>query len=141
MSKNKIIYLSAAAILILIAVLIILFTNESPETVPSNNKAANKNLLVGDWVRTDASYLIKINKVNKDGTLKAQYFNPKPINVESANWEENYGNIKVIIVLRDVNYPGSTYTLSYLPDRDVLAGEYFQAVENLTFYVEFVRKK
>jgi hypothetical protein len=43
--------------------------------------------------------------------------------------------------MRDVNYPGSKYTLSYLPDKDILAGEYFQAVESLTFYVEFIRKK
>jgi hypothetical protein len=24
--------------------------------------------------------------------------------------------------LQDVNYPGSKYTLNYLPDRDILAG-------------------
>ena len=47
----------------------------------------------------------------------------------------------VTIVLRDVNYPGSKYSLNYLPDRDILAGEYFQAVEGLTFYVEFARDK
>ncbi len=140
MKKNKTIYIIAATT-ILVVVLIILFTSKTRDTISSNDKTTDKNLLIGDWVRTDASYLLKINKVNDDGTLEVQYFNPKPINVESANWEENYGNIKVIIVLRDVNYPGSTYTLSYLPDRDVLAGEYFQAVERLTFYVEFVRKK
>jgi len=78
-------------------------------------------LLVGDWVRTDASYLIKINKVNDDGTLESQYFNPKPINVGNANWEESHGSIKITVELRDVNYPGSTYTLNYLPDRDILA--------------------
>jgi hypothetical protein len=61
--------------------------------------------------------------------------------VESATFEESYGNLKIILVLRDVNYPGSKYSLNYLPDRDMLAGEYFQAVEGLTFYVEFVRNK
>jgi hypothetical protein len=58
-----------------------------------------------------------------------------------ANWEQSYSNLKAIVEMRDVNYPGSTYTLNYLPDRDILAGEYYQAVEGLTFYVEFSRKK
>ena len=61
--------------------------------------------------------------------------------MRSANWESSYGNLKIIIELRDINYRGSTYTLNYLPDRDMLAGEYYQAVERLTFYVEFARNK
>jgi hypothetical protein len=76
-----------------------------------------------------------------DGTLEAQYFNPKPIIVGKTNWEESHGSLQIIIELRDVNYPGSTYTLSYLSDRDVLAGDYFQAVQGLNFYVEFARRK
>jgi len=39
-----------------------------------------------------------------------------------------------------VNYPGSTYRLTYDPGRDVLAGLYFQAIEQQTFDVEFVRR-
>jgi len=140
MRKNTIIYISAAAIVLVIA-LIFLITNNSEDNVSSNGKSADKNLLVGNWVRTDASYLIKINKVNNDGTLEAKYFNPKPINVGKANWEESYGNLKVTVELRDVNYPGSTYTLNYLADKDMLAGDYYQAVQGLTFYVEFVHNK
>ena len=140
MNKNKIIYSIAAAI-ILVAALIFIIINNSDDKVLINKKSPDRNLLIGDWIRTDASYLIKINNVTNDGTLNAQYFNPKPINVESANWEENYGDLKMLIVLRDVNYPGSKYTLNYLPDRDVLAGEYFQAVQGLNFYVEFFRNK
>ena len=141
MKKNKTIYISAAAIIILIVVLIISFTNNSDDALQSNKKTADKNLLIGDWVRTDASYLIKINKVNEDGTLEAQYFNPKPINVGEATWEEHNSNLEITVVLRDVNYPGSKYTLSYLPDRDILAGDYFQAVQGLNFYLEFNRNK
>ena len=141
MNKNKTIYISAAAAIILVIVLIILFANNNEDTVSSNKKTADKTLLVGDWVRTDASYLIKIIKVNEDGTLEAQYFNPNPINVGRANWEESHGNLTITVELRDVNYPGSAYTLSYLPDRDVLAGEYYQAVQGSTFYVEFIRNK
>ena len=141
MKKNKAIYISAAAIIILIVVFIIMFTNNSEDALQSNKKAADKNLLIGDWVRTDAGYLINIEKVNEDGTLEAQYFNPKPINIGKANWEENHGNLTITVELRDANYPGSKYTLSYLPDRDVLAGDYHQAVQGLNFYVEFVRNK
>ena len=140
MSKNKIIYLSTAVIFLVIALIFITINNSNDEA-PSEKKAVNKNLLVGNWVRTDASYLIKIVNVNVDGTLGAQYFNPKSINVGTATWEENYGNLKIIVELQDVNYPGSTYSLSYLPDRKILAGEYYQAVQRSTFYVEFARSK
>ena len=140
MSKNNIIYISAA-VLILIAALVFFISNNGTDISTTKTKTADKNTLIGDWVRTDAQYLIRITQLNDDGTMTAQYFNPNPINVGSANWEQSYGNLKVIIELRDVNYPGSKYTLSYLPDRDMLAGEYFQAVEGLTFYVEFARRK
>jgi hypothetical protein len=140
MSKNKLLYISAAA-LILIASLVFLISNNGTDSSTNKTTAADKNSLVGDWVRTDAQYLIRITKVNDDGTMTAQYFNPNPINVGKANWESSYGNLKVMVEMRDVNYPGSTYTLNYLPDRDMLAGEYYQAVEGLTFYVEFTKKK
>jgi len=113
----------------------------SPEKAPKSIKKTETSLLTGDWVRTEGGYLINIIKINEDRTLEAKYFNPNPINVGKANWEESSGNLKIIVELRDVNYPGSTYTLNYLPDRDILSGEYFQAVEGLTFYVEFTRYK
>jgi hypothetical protein len=46
----------------------------------------------------------------------------------------------VSVELRDVNYPGSTYKLSYDPRRDVLVGSYFLAATNETIEVEFVRE-
>jgi len=61
MGNNKIIYLSAAATTILVIVLIILFTSKTQEIVSSNGKSADKNLLIGDWVRTDASYFKLFN--------------------------------------------------------------------------------
>ncbi|MDZ7624361.1 MAG: hypothetical protein U5J96_07970 [Ignavibacteriaceae bacterium] len=138
MKKPTIIILSLLASVVLIAAIFIL-NKESSDSVSNGLQTINKNLLVGNWLRTDSDYIIQISKVNEDFTLEANYFNPNPINVGKANWEESYGNLKIIIELRDVNYPGSTYTLNYLPDRDILAGEYFQAVEGLTFYVEFAR--
>ncbi|MBE0571706.1 MAG: hypothetical protein IH618_09205 [Ignavibacteriaceae bacterium] len=130
--------LVAAAILIILVV--VLTNKQSSESNTPGIKTTNENLLVGNWIRTDFEYRISISKINEDGTLAAQYFNPNQINVGKASWAESYGNLKIIIELRDVNYPGSTYTLNYLPDRDMLAGEYYQAVEGLTFYVEFIRK-
>ena len=49
--------------------------------------------------------------------------------------------MKVFIELRDVNYPGSTYTLAYDVKTDRLVGRYFQAVAGETFDVYFVRLK
>jgi hypothetical protein len=141
MNKKNILLLSSVVAVILLLVILIVLTKEPSETDSGNKKVADKKLLVGDWLRTDAGYRILIGKVNEDGTLNAEYFNPKSINVGKSTWEESYGNLKIFIELRDVNYPGSTYTLNYLPDRDILAGEYYQAVEGLTFYVEFVRQK
>ena len=141
MIKKKKLIIFSSLLAFALFVIIIYLINNSEDTIRSSGKAVDKNLLAGDWVRTDASYLVKIIKVNDDRSLEAQYFNPNPINVGKANWEENYGNLKIIIELRDVNYPGSTYKLSYLPDRDILAGDYYQAVEGITFYVEFIRNK
>jgi len=140
MNKNKIIYISAAA-LILVGLLVFIVLLNGNKTNIQDRKTLEKNTLIGDWIRTDSQYLIRITSVNEDGTMIAQYFNPNPINVEKANWEQSYGNLKIIVEMRDVNYPGSTYTLNYLPERDMLAGEYYQAVEGLTFYVEFARNK
>jgi len=45
------------------------------------------------------------------------------------------------VELRDANYPGSTYNLLYDPMSDRLKGTYFQAVERLSFDIEFMRAK
>ena len=141
MANKKIIVAISSIVVLVIVVSLFFLLSSSEDSVLSGKKVTEQNLLKGDWVRTDASYLIRIKDVKEGGTLEAQYYNPNPINVETANWEENYGDLKLRIVLRDVNYPGSRYILNYLQDRDILAGEYFQAVEGLTFYVEFARYK
>ena len=140
MSKNKIILFSVVAI-ILVIILIYFNINNGTNTTPSHRKSPDKNLLIGDWLRTDANYLIRIKSVNEDGALDAQYFNPNTINIGKANWVASNGDLKIVVELRDVNYPGSTYTLNYLADSDMLVGDYFQAVEAITFYVEFARNK
>ncbi len=80
-------------------------------------------------------------EVGKDGSQKAAYFNPRPISVARAEWKRKDGALTIIVELRDVNYPGSTYTLQYDPKSDRLKGTYFQAVAKQTFAVEFTRGK
>ncbi len=124
-----------------ILIITILSCQNSSEKKSEATSVVDKQVLIGDWIRTDFEYRISISKINEDGTFAVQYFNPNQINVGKASWAESYGNLKIIIELRDVNYPGSTYTLNYLPDRDMLAGDYYQAVEGITFYVEFTRNR
>jgi hypothetical protein len=119
-------------------------TTSTSSTEPVNvqqQKAAIKSMLIGDWIRTDAPYQITISELNDDGRMKAAYFNPQSINVGSALWTSANGVFKVYIELRDENYPGSNYNLYYYPEKDILAGKYFQAVESLTYEVGFLRKK
>ena len=47
--------------------------------------------------------------------------------------------LKVFVELWAPNYPGSTYTLTYDPIRNELAGTYFQAALPQRFDVVFVR--
>ena len=124
-----------------LSVLLLVTCSEKKQQNTNVIQKTDKTKIIGEWLRSDSDYLIKISAVNDDGSLLARYFNPKQINVDKANWEVISGDLKIVIELRDVNYPGSTYTLYYLPDKDILAGEYYQAVEGLTFYVEFKRSR
>jgi len=117
-------------------------TNTVNDAVKSlEQKTFDRSILVGDWIRTDAEYRVTISELPDDGTLKAGYFNPNPINVGKAGWIFSEGVMKIYIELRDDNYPGSNYNLVYYPDKDLLAGKYFQAVEGVTYDVRFFRKK
>ena len=115
-------------------------TTNAPVT-QQQKKIAGKTMLVGDWTRTDAPYQIKITELLDDGNMKAVYFNPKSINVGTALWTSDNGILKIYIELRDENYPGSNYNLIYYPEKDLLAGKYFQAVEKVTYDVGFIRAK
>lgn len=71
--------------------------------------------------------------------MVAAYFNPNPIHVAKAQAALTGEEMKVSIELRDVNYPGSTYNLTYDPMDDRLKGTYFQAVARETYIVFFMR--
>lgn len=111
--------------------------------MPAASKAAetDSNLLKGKWARTDGSYTLEVFSLSDGGKADAGYFNPNPIHVGSAEWKTNEGRLFLTVVLKDVNYPGSTYTLEYIKDKDILAGNYFQAVEGINYDVSFTRIK
>lgn len=97
--------------------------------------------LAGRWVRPDGGYVVELKNIKKDGSLTAAYYNPRPIKVFRAEAGRKDGRITLFVELRDVNYPGSTYTLQYDPASDRLMGTYFQAVQRQTFEIEFVRAR
>jgi hypothetical protein len=124
----------------LVLVILITLSFKTNQT-QQKTKEVNQKVLLGNWVRTDADYKIKIAEVNKEGKLKAGYFNPKSINVSKATWKKEKGVLKIYIELRDENYPGSNYNLTFYPEKDMLAGKYFQAVTGETYDVLFTRTK
>ena len=117
---------------------------EAAATNPSATIAEAKpdwQKLKGKWLRPDGGYIIEIKKLDDSGKMDAAYFNPKPIHVAKAVATREGAAIKVFIELRDVNYPGSTYTLTYEPGSDQLKGIYFQAVQQQSYEVVFIRLK
>jgi hypothetical protein len=97
--------------------------------------------LIGRWQRTDGGYVIEIRSIAPDGKMAARYFNPSPIHVSRAEASKDKEHIKVEVELRDVGYPGSNYTLVYVPEKDALLGYYYHAVSRQYFDVLFVRMK
>jgi hypothetical protein len=69
------------------------------------------------------------------------YLNPRPIPVARADAARDGSTLQILIELRAPGYPGSTYTLTYDPTRDQLAGIYVQAALQQRFDVVFVRMK
>lgn len=118
--------------------------NSWAENAQINKRSPGKvsfQRLEGRWVRPDGGYVLELHSVKKDGNVTAAYFNPKPIKVFRAKAGLKDGGIHLFVELRDANYPGSTYNLLYDPMSDRLKGTYFQAVEKLSFDIEFVRAK
>jgi len=150
--RRRALWLGGALAVIVVIGLVVLASRSSkppagPTAGPAGPVAAlapeqvNPDRLTGRWLRPDGGYVIEIRNAQPDGALQAAYFNPRPINVSRAEWRHHSGHLQVFIELRDANYPGSTYTLRYAPEQDRLVGDYFQAVQQQTFRVEFVRQK
>jgi len=101
----------------------------------------NTQSLIGSWMRTDGGYIIAVRRVDPEGRVDAAYFNPRPINVSRAEAVVKGKTARLFIELRDEGYPGSTYTLEYDSTNDALVGVYFQAVQQQSYNVIFVRLK
>ena len=97
--------------------------------------------LIGRWLRPDGGYVIEIRNISSGGKMEAAYFNPRSINVSRAEVSRVKGGLEVFVELRDTGYPGSTYTLTYNPQQDMMTGIYFQATIGQSFEVIFVRAK
>ncbi len=96
--------------------------------------------IVGEWVRYDGGYTLRIRSVERDGAVEVEYLNPKKIHIAEASVSEWKGLNKLFIKLQDDGYPGSTYTLYYYAEKDALAGFYYQAAMQQTFEVVFRRQ-
>ena len=119
-----------------------------PPTVTATNQTAPAptpnpvfDKLKGKWLRPDGGYILEIRSVEPDGKMDAGYFNPQSIHVAKAEAAQEGAVTKVSIELRDVNYPGSTYVLTYEAATDQLTGIYYQAALQQRFEVVFVRAK
>jgi len=113
---------------------------QQPSTSAAKANPAYEKLK-GRWLRDSGGYTIEIRSVGPGGKLEAAYFNPKSIHVGKAQASQQGEMLKVFVELRDVNYPGSTYSLAYDAKSDRLVGRYYQAVARETFDVYFVRLK
>ncbi len=114
-------------------------TSSAPPSVSESRMDLKR--LVGRWLRPDGDYVLEIRSIRTNGRLDAGYFNPRPINVSLAKAAHKDDLVEVFVELQDVDYPGSTYTLTYDARSDALIGTYFQAVLGQTFDVIFVRMK
>jgi hypothetical protein len=108
---------------------------------PATEIKAGFDRLQGRWLRPDGGYVIEIKAIDANGKMVAAYFNPRPINVSQAEAVLEGATVKVFIELRDVNYPGATYHLTYDSEKDQLRGVYFQPALQQSFNVAFVRMK
>lgn len=99
------------------------------------------NRLIGRWSRPDGGYIIEIRNIDSKGLADAVYFNPRPIHVSKAVAARRDNALEFFMELRDEGYPGSTYTLVYDVQRDLLAGIYYQAAMNQSYDVMFLRSR
>lgn len=95
--------------------------------------------LRGRWRRADGDYIIDIRNVRPGGQIDAAYFSPTPVLVTRAEASRDGGTVRIFIELQDLNYPGSTYTLTLDPRDDQLKGTCFQAAAREISGVSFTR--
>jgi hypothetical protein len=114
-------------------------TSDISLTATTVSTESGLRALRGRWLRPDGGYILDIRDVDARGKIDAVYLNPRPITVARAEATRDGATLQVFVELRAPGYPGSTYTLTYDPQRDQLAGTYFQAAMQQRFDVMFVR--
>ena len=126
---------------LLIGLCLIVGTPSSDSNFAAAEVQKDFKALIGRWIRNDARYVIEIKSIDAEGKMEAGYYNPRPIYVSVAKATRANTGIKIFIELRDVGYPGSTYTLVYVPRHNVLVGFYYQANLGQKFEVLFTKMK
>lgn len=148
--SNKSIFSTRLLIIILVIVAFVILilavgrvsrNNNAGSLVNTSPEKYDFSMLIGRWVRPDGGYILKVNSVDSDGIVNAEYYNPKPINISEAFVIIEKARVKLFIKLQDKGYPGSTYTLFYNPSSDAFLGVYYQAARGQSFEVAFIRGK
>jgi hypothetical protein len=111
------------------------------DMAPPAGSESGFDALPGLWVRSDGGYLIAIQGIDSSGRLDATYANPHHLPFARAEASREGDTIKVFLELRAGGYNGSTYTLTYDPEKDILQGVYYQAVAQQKFDVHFERAR
>lgn len=114
------------------------------KTVNSPLTDPDKMLLVGEWSERGMPWLIKITDVYDTGKLEVGLYNtysPTPIQVELANWFKLGNLLSIYIEIKDPDYPGSYFKLNYVPERDVLVGTAYNALQNAVYSLEMIRER
>lgn len=145
--KRAVIVMAAIVCVSIAAILYVVIDMRphQPATPASHAAAKAEPVLVefetlkGKWVRPDGGYVIEIRKLLPDNALEVGYFNPNPIHVGQAKLYKERGFTKVFVELQDVNYPGSTYTLIYDKENNLLRGTYYQATQQEEYQIYFER--
>lgn len=96
--------------------------------------------IVGKWVRPDGGYTLHVRQARADGSVDIGYYNPKEIHIAQADVRLWKGMVMLYIRFDDEGYQGSTYKLFYYAEKDALAGFYYQAVQDRTYEVVFLRQ-
>lgn len=110
---------------------------EKPVEIPSMlAKVPERADFHGKWLRMDGGYRLEVGKAANGEGVEVRYFNPQPINVESAKFSGKDEQLILTVVLRDTNYPGSTYRLTFVPETRILEGTYTLPGRQ-TFRVQF----
>ena len=113
--------------------------NQTAPMPQATETASLYGALLGRWLRTDGDYLLDVRAIDGTGKAQVDYFNPRPIHVARAEASREGDDLKLLVILEDVGYPGSYYTLAWSPADKRLIGEYYQATLQETFEVTFTR--